>query len=732
VRFSVGVLVPVAVSLIMTAVATLAFVLWSAHNVDVAALDRQTRLANHVVDILRERIPHDQESVTIWDDAIVHTRQSFDVDWIDNNLGSWMYEFFGHDEVMIVDSRDQPIYTMIEGRQTSLIAASIELDALRPTLRRMRADIAAGALEAFEAGRAAHPPHVIDLMVVSGVPTLVSVEPIISDTGNIQQQRGTEYFHISMLHLDADLARRLGEEYLIPGLAFSATSPASGTASIPLADASGRFMTFLEWVPSAPGQAILNQTLPAIGGAFLVATLIALLLLGQLWRKQRDLDRGRADAAHQALHDQLTGLPNRASFEGALARILAQRPDPDRSFSLMMLDLDRFKRINDTLGHRAGDDLLEAVSQRLAQFCKPGDMLARLGGDEFGLLHLHAPGESDPLAFGNTIIEAIGKPFVIVGGEVFIGLSIGIATAGTGDADGRELARRADIALYEAKVAGRNRALLFVESMNQLLQNRHTIEAELRDALRRADQLSVAFQPLYGTGRDNIVGAEVLARWHHPRLGQIAPAHFIPVAEASGLIEALGAYVLREACRAGASWPDRIFAVNISPVQLRNPRFPRAVFDMLAETGMSPTALELEITEGVLLEEASDAAEALRMFRAAGIRIALDDFGTGYSSLNYLKRYPVDRIKIDRSFVSQLTSGSVSIAIVQAMVTLAHALGIEVTAEGVETDEQLAILTQLGCNAFQGFLLSPPVDLPTLSARFDAAPASPGPRARVA
>ena len=245
--------------------------------------------------------------------------------------------------------------------------------------------------------------------------------------------------------------------------------------------------------------------------------------------------------------------------------------------------------------------------------------------------------------------------------------------------------------------------------MNELLQNRHMIEGELREALRRGDQLSVAFQPLYGPDHTSIVGAEALARWNNPRLGQVSPAHFISIAESSGLIETLGQFVLRQACEQGAKCPGRTIAVNMSPVQLRNPHFPEQVFAMLSETGMPPGDLELEITEGILLEDASIASEALHVFRSAGIRIALDDFGTGYSSLNYLKRYPVDRIKIDRSFVSQLAVGHVSVAIVEAMVRLAHALKIEVTAEGVETQEQMKVLTDLGCNIFQGFLLSPPV-----------------------
>jgi diguanylate cyclase (GGDEF)-like protein len=427
-----------------------------------------------------------------------------------------------------------------------------------------------------------------------------------------------------------------------------------------------------------------------------------------LWRKSRALELGRADAEYRAAHDALTDLPNRATFESVLGRVLTQRPTHDSRASVLMLDLDRFKQVNDTLGHRAGDDLIRAVGQRLGQLLGPQDSLARLGGDEFVIIHIHAPGLAGPFDLSRRIIDAIGKPFDIFGSEAFVGVSIGIATAEGGEADPYELARKADIALYEAKSTGRNRAVVFEEAMNEFLQNRKTIEAELRDALKRDDQLAVAFQPLYSSD-GQMVGAEALARWTHPRLGQISPALFVPVAEATGLIGQLGHFVMHAACAMGAKWPGHTFAVNISPVQLRDPAFPASVFAMLAQTGMRHEDLELEITEGILLEEGSIATEAIRLFRSSGIKIALDDFGTGYSSLNYLKRYPVDRIKIDRSFVSQLAPGSVSVAIVQAMVTLAHALDIEVTAEGVETSEQMKVLSDLRCNIFQGFLLSTPV-----------------------
>jgi diguanylate cyclase (GGDEF)-like protein len=715
-RFSVAYLIPVALCLIAAAAASIALVIWSAAGVDQRSLEQETALARHAIATQLEQIPHEQESSTLWDDAVTHVRLQPDNTWIDNNLGIWMHDFFGYDEVIILDGDNQPFYAMRDGRDVDLKTAAAQLPDLRPLIAELRRKLAGGGLATYLAGKTSTPPRAADLATVDGVPSLISIVPIASDTGKIAQPRGGEYLHIAMIHLGKDYAARLSDQYFIPQAHFGtfAAVPEDDRALLPLTNNAGRFVTFFEWQKSKPGAAMLRQTIPAILGALLVAALVSAILLRQLRRKSRALDLGRAEAEYRALHDALTDLPNRINFERTLGRLLAQRPSRERRVSVLMLDLDRFKQVNDTLGHAAGDDLLEAVGQRLRQFAQRGERIARLGADEFALLLVHQHGYNEPTQLARRIIDAIGKPFDVRGSEAFIGVSIGIATADGDEIDSRELLRKADIALYEAKVTGRNHATVFEESMNELLQNRHTIEAELREALRRPGQLAVAFQPLYGADHHTIIGAEALARWTHPSLGQVSPAHFIPVAEASGLIETLGEFVLREACEKGAQWPGRLFAVNISPVQLRNPRFPERVFKLLSETRMRPADLELEITEGILLEDASVSTEALEIFRSAGIRIALDDFGTGYSSLNYLKRYPVDRIKIDRSFVSQLTPGSVSIPIVQAMVSLAHALKIEVTAEGVETPEQIDVLATMTCNAYQGFLLSPPVTPTTL------------------
>jgi diguanylate cyclase (GGDEF)-like protein len=720
-RYVGGVLVPAIASLVIAATAVLGFVLWSAQNIDARSRDRQVELARHVIETQIARLPHEQESVSIWDDALIHTQLAFDSQWVDINLGVWMYDFFGHDEAIILNDRDRPIYAMNAGARVETAVATRELPDLLPLVSALRADIASGAMNAYLQGTDKSPPRKSDLMIVGGAPSIVSVVPIVSDTGDIPQAPGTEYLHVGIIHLDKLYSQRLAGEYMIASPAFSTLARESSSRGfVPLTNSAGRFITFFGWDLANPGRAIVNQTIPVLAGAFLIAGLIVFVLLDQLWRKSRALETGREDAEHQARHDSLTGLANRASFDGDLARTLVSHRSREQSISVMLLDLDRFKQVNDTLGHQAGDDLIQAVGQRLKQVIGPEDRLARLGGDEFGIVHRGSPNLSEPLLLSHRIIEALGKPFELEGGEVFVGTSIGLAIAEHRDVDARELTRRADIALFEAKATGRNRAVVFEEAMSELLRNRHTIEAELREALRQTDQLSVAFQPLFDAHTLKIIGAEALARWHHPKMGHISPAHFIPVAETTGLIEALGDLVLEKACGLGAKWPGLTIAVNISPVQLRNPKFCDRVFAQLRQTGMRPEDLELEITESILLEDARAATEAIRTLRTAGVKIALDDFGTGYSSLNYLKRYPVDRIKIDRSFVSQLSPASTSVAIVEAMVKLAHALKIEVTAEGVETDEQRLLLAALGCNILQGFLLSPPMSRSAVEATLRA------------
>ena len=698
-QFSAAVLLPVVLALVITAASVLGFVLWSTANIDQRALERQSSMVSQVMESKRLRVQHDLEAVAIWDDAVINTKLAFNLNWVHANLGQWLFDFFGHNRSIVLDASNTPLYLMEEGTSVAPDQFNGFSGSILPIVERLRT-LAAGQPKAA-------PSSIADFAVVDGMPAIVGAMTIVSDTGAVLQQPGTEPVIVAVRFLDARAARQLSREYLFEDGRFSLTQTSDPARAVyPVLSHAGRFIAFYEWESDRPGLLMLRQTGPALTAGFIIAAILVFLLLRQLRRSSAAVEAGRLHAEHQAAHDKLTGLPNRMSFDLHLARTLAAQQTTNANLALLMLDLDRFKQVNDTLGHQAGDGLICAVGERIRAIVGPDVMIARLGGDEFAILAVSPSEPIDAMAISARIIDSIAQPFTLNHFKAHVGVSIGIVMAQGTNAEPHELIRKADIALYEAKAGGRNRAVVFEEHMNELLQLQHTIEGELREALRRDDQLSVAFQPLVDQQTRKVIGAEALARWTHPKYGQISPARFISVAENTGLIEALGDFVLRRSCEMGATAPGRTIAVNISPTQLRNPRFSVQVFDILRETGMRPLDLELEITESILLDDEHVSAQNLRTFRTAGIHIALDDFGTGYSSLSYLKRYPVDRIKIDRSFVNQLAEGHVSVAITQAIVTLAHAMDIEVTAEGVETETQATILGTLGCNTLQGFLFS--------------------------
>jgi diguanylate cyclase (GGDEF)-like protein len=429
--------------------------------------------------------------------------------------------------------------------------------------------------------------------------------------------------------------------------------------------------------------------------------------------------RAERRIVHMAHHDALTGLPNRVLFHQRLAEAAAS----GTGLGLLMLDLDHFKLVNDTLGHPAGDALLREVAERLRACLGPGGLVARLGGDEFAILG--EAGRDALLALADRIIAALGRPFALEGQDVAIGVSIGIALAPEHGDDPDGLLRKADTALYAAKADGRRTRRLFEPAMDAALQGRRALERDLRAAIA-AEALEVHYQPLLATGSLAVTGCEALARWRHPERGFVSPGEFIPVAEETGLIAPLGEWVLHQACREAAGWPGAVrVAVNLSPAQFRTPDLVGTVARALSESGLDPARLELEITEQVLLAETKANLAVLHRLRALGVRIAIDDFGTGYASLSYLQAFPFDKIKIDRSFTAALGREAAAVAIVQAVIGLGASLGITTLAEGVETEGQLASLRRSGCGEVQGFLFSRPVPAAEIR-RLVAAAAMPG------
>ncbi len=445
----------------------------------------------------------------------------------------------------------------------------------------------------------------------------------------------------------------------------------------------------------------------------------AIFVVGMAWAVARLIRQRRAVAyriqvereiRHLAFHDSLTGLANRRRFDDAIREALDALPGADAVHAVFMIDLNGFKRINDIYGHGVGDEVLMHVAKRLSNSMRAQDLVARIGGDEFAILATHVAGPEAATGIAMRVVDTLSAPIRVAGQDHVIGTGIGVALAPQDGTVPDELLRKADIALYRAKAQPESAVRFFEEAMDRQIQERGHLECELRKAIDNGD-IEPYFQALVDMKTSRIRGFEVLARWTHPEFGSVEPNRFIPVAEDSGLIWPMTRQLLERALEVARGWPDDLhLSFNLSPVLLRDPGIGLKTLSMLGTAGFSPHRLELEVNESALVRDLDATRAALSGLRDAGVRIALDDFGTGYSSLYHLRNFRVDALKIDRSFIETIATDPESVAIVRALVGLGNGLGLQVVAEGVETEEQRALLAASGCQQLQGFLFSSPVD----------------------
>ncbi|MET0502043.1 MAG: EAL domain-containing protein [Candidatus Binatia bacterium] len=698
-----------AITLAAAAVLVTSIVVWSARRSDEISMSRQLSMVSRALDREVQKIPYDQESVAVWDDSVKNVRDRFDETWVDVNLGVWMATYFKHDRAYVVGTDDRALYAMSEGKKVKVDASILTPEILK-LIRQLRQQVAGGALDRYENGSAAI-PRVVDLAEISGHPSIVSVMPLVPHSSAVTQARGTECLIVGIRYLDTSFPKNLEAKYLLSGARFSQSSDLRQTeVAFPVKSTSQTFLGNLIWTPELPGRSILHDIMPflALGlGAVAIAMFFVLRRLRNVCVKLVASDE---QSRHLAFHDTLTGLPNRAYFVQKLDKALADLRGGEGSLAVLFLDLDRFKQVNDTLGHAVGDELIVHLSRSFRTVAPANSVIARMGGDEFAILKTNIESADDIQKMCESLLAAASESFDTMRKKAMVGLSIGVTIAPNDGLDRTELLRKADIALYQAKMKGGQQYLLFSEDMSKRLVARQEMEAELRCALQTGAELELHYQPVFESKTLRITGVESLVRWNHSRLGLVAPLAFIDIAEETGLIHPLGEWVLRETCRAAKGWPIETVAVNVSPIQLSQLGFTETVLDILYETGLPPHKLELEITETALLDSSHTISKkALRSLRDAGVRIALDDFGTGYSSLNNLISLEVDRIKIDRSFLQPSSSKSV----IWAIINMAHAIGLEVTAEGVETKDQEDFLVAVGCNHLQGYHLSKPI--PALS-----------------
>lgn len=683
---------------------------WAASRIDSDARDRQARaIATGLVEIA-ERTQIEQDSSALWDESVLNLRSNNDV-WLAENLAEWISEYFGHDHVYIIDAADRPVRAVIGGGRVPDETYDRDRGAVEPLVQALRADMATASAGLSDSTAAVTGLGEIDRAALpDGQVGIVSVRPVLPGSEAVTQAPGTEYLHVSIRLLDDDLSAVIAEKYGIDQLRFErSTSLTVGLASSPVLDNDGRILGFFTWQPYQPATQLLRDTAPTAILVGVMGLLLLLLLLNRLRKTSAQLEVSEANAKYLAFHDALARIPNRALFEDRLERALANQRHSGTGLALHSIDLDRFKSVNDSLGHPAGDELIRQTGERLKSLVSDVDTVARLGGDEFAILQVDVRDVQQALSLSGRIVAELEKGFDLRGHEAFVSASVGVVYSESREASVEDLLRQADVALYEAKTSGRGRYQLFAGDLDVAVRERRALELDLRAALTGEPGLELVYQPIYGTTSGEIIGAEALVRWESPRRGRLSPAAFIGLAEERGLIDQLGLWVLREAASYAVGSTIPWVAVNVSPAQFKDEKFADRVLAVLHEVGLKASRLELEITEGLLLQNSPTVQTTLTRLRAAGVRVALDDFGTGYSSISYLRTHGVDKLKIDQSYVAQLGRDLEIDNIVICIIGLAKAMHMRVTAEGVETESQKDILHRMGCDQLQGYLLSRPV-----------------------
>ncbi|PZR33955.1 bifunctional diguanylate cyclase/phosphodiesterase [Caulobacter segnis] len=667
-------------------------------------------------------VEHAVAPQVIWDEAVDHLDQPFDVAWARDNITNYLAQQTGFDQVFVLDGQDR--MRLAEAKEGRLTQAEAErrVAKLAPLVAKLRvSEHGLKPRDGRERRRAliAAPAQVSAFAKIEDEIYLVTASLVRSETQTAPVRRTPEAIVITAMKMEGAFVDAFADRFLLAGThlhrALDTLDDETGYTHLPLLDANGAVVATLDWNPPHPGQRLLRKTIGPVM-AVVCALALATILLARRGRMIAEgLIASEARSKHLALHDGLTGLANRLLFEERLRQAIEGLERKARPMAVLAIDLDRFKAVNDTHGHAAGDELIRKVGERLASVCRGGETVARLGGDEFGVV----AADIDPngaAILAERLLNALCGPMEMSFGVHFVSGSVGVVLVSPDQAHigAAEAARRADVALYRAKSEGRGRYCFFEDAMDAALKARRALEEDLRAALRDG-AVRLDYQPQVDAG-DRVIGVEALARWSHPTRGEIPPDAFIPLAEDCGLSQEMGRYVLRRALRDSLRWRGLQVGINVSARQMKRAGFIDELAELIRETGANPRQLALEITESALLGDGEGAHDTVDSLRQMGFSLVLDDFGVGCASLSYIRRYPIDRIKIDRSFVAPLGQDADSEAVVAAIVRLAKALSLSVMAKGVETAAQREILKAIGCAQAQGFLFSPPVAAETIDA----------------
>jgi len=707
-----GVVIPIGVIVAVAIICVVVAVLGSAQRADEVAIATERQLFTRALHNHGERMLREVDAVANSEAAYRKIRLDFDIEWVQVYVGQRLQSYFDHHFVFVADSADKFLYATLGHRRVDPNWFNSVRNDLNPALDQLRGrgsnNTASSTLAGGQPSAIPHSQRVTRLQTFLGRPAILVAVAIASSDDLARNAAEKAPVVMSVKMIDSDMLAEIASHLQLRNLRQVGVEPITpGDYVFKLVDPQSQQVATFAWTPTRPGAEIVHSVIPFIAVAVAGFALLAALVLGHMRRTAATIASGESRLRHLALHDPLCGLPNRIFFGERLEAVIADVRKGSRPAAVLYIDLDHFKDVNDTLGHPIGDELIRAVTQRLTHAVREGDLVARIGGDEFAVITAGGADHSNLLTVANRLIAAICAPYTISNQTIVIGASIGIAVINEKIDGAADIMRHADMALYRAKNEGRNRACIYDTAMDTDLLQRKLVENDLRQAIER-NELRVAYQPIVNNSGETVVGVEALCRWTHPVRGEISPAEFIPIAENSGLIIELGEWVLRRACIDGNAWRDVMVAVNVSPLQFRRSDFVDVVERILAETGFDPTRLELEVTESTLLGNVDTAELAMFRLKALGVRLALDDFGTGYSSLLYLRRFPFDKLKIDRSFVHSIERAADAAAIVHAVVSLGRGLGMKVTAEGVETAEQHLFLRAAGIHSMQGYRFGRP------------------------
>ncbi|WP_052951431.1 putative bifunctional diguanylate cyclase/phosphodiesterase [Devosia soli] len=673
---------------------------WAAGRIDALAQAQQRTAVRSALVQAAERFAADQDIVLEGGYFIGEDRNS----GIDRNLTTDL----GHDRTYLVGPDGAVLRASERGRYAGRAYQQGDGAVVKPIVERLRLKIASvqfddpglgvdGAIGLRAVEKVAFTNGDIGLLGVRPIDPPLDAPPV---TGN-------EYLLVSIKIVTPAVLAEMSEHIGITGLARASRPVAD--ASLPILGPNGNVLTYLVWNPSRPARGLLLEAAPALALMMIFGGALMAIILAWLRQTSLRLEASQAHATYFALHDPLTGAANRTLFDTKLREAGGYEYLAETKVLLISIDVDHFKQINDTWGHAAGDELLKEVAKRLQLEMPEDATIARLGGDEFAIVHPGIVGDGQARWICHRLVQCARTPFQIGQEALSVSLSIGAALERAEDVTPEEMMRRADVALYAAKVAGRDGMAMYEPAMDQEKRDRRRLEIELRNAILTGEGLQVVYQPIYSTKTHGVAAAEALVRWTHPMRGLLPPDMFIGLAEDCGIIDQLGMFVLRQAARFAVKTGLSRIAVNFSPVQFKNERLAEDVLAAIAEEGLSPERLEVEITEGMLLKNSQQVQRLLKTLREAGVSIALDDFGTGYASISYLRNYQVDKLKIDQSYTRLVSTDAAVGEIVRLIIGTAHALGMVVTAEGVEDVEQQKALAAMGCTYLQGYLLSRPL-----------------------